>query len=135
MSDITPIPFSPAKTDMAAMHFTQSKTGHVHSPWFTFDWMREAGAGQPVHGWFNSRTSNIVNAARAAFAGVLGVDVDATIATVMPPAPGADNPHETKWRVSTQHPCALPNPPKPRVTMARGDEIEIEAAPSVARIQ
>ena len=88
------------QSDLSGIRLTQSKTGHVHSPKFTFPNEVTRTVRGPEYHWFIGHSIH-------AFMGLLGIDRDEVIVTE----------HHDKatderwWSLGTKHPCALPKPP------------------------
>jgi hypothetical protein len=135
MSDIVPVSaFDPNNRDFSEIHFTQSKTGHVHSPWLTFDYKESLRSSRPFYG-FNNHTAHVMRASASAFAEALGIDARDTILTQR------EEPSEIfgfYWRVSSAMPCKLPErkaKESKKVSLAQNGDIEIDATVVPLRIK
>lgn len=126
------VSFNPANRDLSGIHFTQDKSGYIHSPWFTYDCRKDLKAGRPFYG-FSNQMARIMGAARNAFAAAVDIDVNYVVLTEKREA--ADDSFQ--WRVSTARPWKLPEkhtPPK-RASLAQAGDIEIDASPALPRLK
>lgn len=89
--------------DFTGIQLSRSKTGHIHSPFFTFpyDKIRGFRKDEPYYG--GAKYQYITGAAKSAFAALLGIGEHEVMVTEMKQPDG-----ECWWRLGTQHPCELP---------------------------
>jgi hypothetical protein len=88
--------------DFSGITLTQSAIGHVHSPWFSFDWHRGI-QGEQIYD-IGGKYHEIKDQAVRAFSGVLGIDRGNVIVTekVFP------GEYDQFWRLGTKGPCKMP---------------------------
>ncbi len=105
--------------DFAGLQFTRSKTGHVQSMWWSYDWKRYNPSGPyQIGSHFHGLRAQSI----AAFASTLGVPENEVLVSVR------DNPHDgqLEWRCGSAHPVPLLKVKAPRLmeTAERMREIE-----------
>ncbi len=87
------------QSDLSGICLTQSKTGHVHSPRFTFpNSVTRTNRGPDYH-W-------MIGHSIGAFMGLLGIQRDEVIVSEHTDP----STQERWWSLGTQHPCKLPKP-------------------------
>lgn len=105
------VPFNPTKTDLRGIRFTQSVTGHVHSPWFTYDYSGDLNSdGQINYGY--GQWARVIDASKSAFASVLGINGSPGRDVIVTEREDHDKRTmkvEKMWRLSTKNPCKLPS--------------------------
>lgn len=127
------IPYDP-KTDLRELRFNQSPTGHVHSPWFTYDYTGDLVAGRMTYGWGYGRYAAVMHCAKTSFAALLDMPEREVIVTELPPKPDGPSGLIT-WRLSTTKPHQLPAPRRPTLPKPepKDEVIDIVATPVAPR--
>lgn len=100
MSDV--IPYS-RDTDLSGLRLTQGRSGHVHSPFFTFDWETE-WIKHPAD--CRSRYHSIIAQSKSAFTALLGIQENDVLVTERTD----ERTGERWWRLGTKNPTPLPKP-------------------------
>lgn len=85
----------------AGLGFTRSKSGHIHSPWWSYYWKKYNPHGPYQWG---SHFHSLKDASVSAFSSALGVDPYYVVVSVRTnPIDG-----QLEWRCGTAHPHDLP---------------------------
>lgn len=92
-----------------SIRLTQSRTGHIHSPMFTYDCRAEMEHGKMTY-YPQSQFHEIKHAAVAAFAAALNIHELEVLVSEIP------KDGEIWWRLGTVHRCELPKPIRPPLT-------------------
>lgn len=120
------ISYDPAKTDLRSIKFEQSESGHVHSPWFTYDHSLEMKDGKMVYGFGYGKFPHIIAAAKSAFAAIFGMNTEDVVVTQKPDF--SSSSFESQWRLSTPFPVRKLEIKKPMKPAVDGDDvIDVEA--------
>lgn len=105
-------------SDFTGIRFSRSKTGHVHSPWFTYNWRKYDPVSPYTPGsyfhWLKEQSMD-------AFASALGLQKEDTICSQR------ENPKtmELEWRIGTIQPHREHLPPGPMKLNAGAPAIDI----------
>lgn len=103
MTEIVPVTAVTPDDDFSGIQFSRSKSGHIHSPWWTYRW-RDYDKVSPytIGSFFHGLRSR----SQFAFACALGLKESDVICSQRENAETG----ELEWRIGTIHPCALPKP-------------------------
>lgn len=109
MNELIPIVSVTPQGDFAAMQFSRSKTGHVHSPWWSYNWRKyDKGPSPYIAG---SYFHHLRSRSMSAFAYALGLRERDVFCSQRENAQTS----ELEWRIGTINPCELPKPKKPKL--------------------
>ena len=101
MTGLVPVTSVTPASDFAAMQFSRSKSGHIHSPWWSFEWRTYDKQGPYTPGsYFHYLRVQSMNA----FASALGLQERDVICSQRE----NNVTGELEWRIGTIHPCELP---------------------------
>lgn len=117
MTAIVPVTAVTPDFDFTGIRFTRSKTGHVHSPWWSYDWRKYNDhspytIGSHFH-WLRERSMD-------AFASTLGLQHEDVICSQRE----NQQTMELEWRIGTIHPHRAHLPPGP-MKLNAGEAIDI----------
>lgn len=98
MSEIVPVSRG---HDFSGLRLTQSATGHVHSPWFSFH-IPMTGAIYSI----GSQYHDVLNQSKEAFASILGIKARDVV--VMERQHHSHVIGDREWRLGTPRPMQLP---------------------------
>lgn len=113
-----------SRDDLSGFRIERSSTGHCHSPWFSFDWMREGLSG-PAD--YDSQYHRIIYESKRAFCQILQIGehhIEARSIIVAQRKDPSDGRYW--WRISTAFPMELPkhllpeSQPKPQIEGTKG---------------
>lgn len=118
MNDLIPVTAVTPEADFSTIRFSRSKSGHVHSAWWSFDWRRYDKVSPYTVG---SYWHGVRRASQCAFARALGLREEDTICSQRENSVTGD----LEWRIGTIHPHRQHIPPGPMKLNAGAAAIDI----------